>query len=498
MITMDEVKAVAVLTTFQDLPRSYGLVPVVLNQLKQLVKYGYEVGFYTQDWLKDHIDAGDIPEGVEFIPRVPMCHLFDYQEGTKEQDYPVDGEGEHGIPHNITNFKKQVERIEEALEPWLMEYPTVITHDILLQTSFVPHNQAIRNIAKKHPKIRWIHWLHSGPSVRPTELEYPHTLRFTGMPNSIFVSPNESMREGFAAMYDIPLKMVKTVYHTLNTPEWFEMHPLSVDMIKKYRLYDCDGLVVWPTRIDHLVGKGMYIAIRLVAQMNRFADIKFLFLNSWCNTPEAKKKKEALKDEATKWGLPRENLMFSSEMGPKWEQGVPHQVVRDMLNIGEIYINTSQSETFSLSMLEAAAHKNMIILNEDLDVFRELGEDRVDYVPTGSEWGGTKVTRHYWENKNCPECDTLYEVNSDKKIYVCSQCGNTEPAKENPRVFWREKAHNLLARLGLVGYHCEHCGGDLGNIGAYRPLMQHRHALRVFNDDWVFANQLEPLLKGEW
>jgi len=56
-------KAVAILTTFQDLPRSYGLVPVVLNQVKQLVNQGWEVGLYVQQGFDTHIDAGDVPEG---------------------------------------------------------------------------------------------------------------------------------------------------------------------------------------------------------------------------------------------------------------------------------------------------------------------------------------------------------------------------------------------------------------------------------------------------
>ena len=253
------------------------------------------------------------------------------------------------------------------------------------------------------------------------------------------------------------------------------MHPLSIEMISSYGLFECDGLVVYPTRVDHPKGKGMFEAIHLVAMMNRFANVKFLFLNSWSGEEKAKTNIRPMKKEAAKWGLPKDNLIFSSEIDPKYINGVPREVVRDMLWIGNMFIHLSQTETFSLIMMEAAATKNMLILNEDLEVFKELGEDRVDYAPAGSSWGGIDINRHYWAG-NKPE----------------------EGEKENPRIFWRDRAQNLLARLGLVDYTCEHCGGTLGKIGAYNPLRQQRHVLKYFNDEWTWKNQLQPILEGEW
>lgn len=467
------IKAVAVLTTFQDLPTSYGLVPVVLNQIKQLVKQGWEVGFFTQAGFETHLDAADVPEGCELMPWVPFMHLYDYGAGTKEQKRRVDGEGELVKGKPVTNFKKQVKLIEEALEPWLMEYPVVITHDIIFQTWFLPHNQAIRNIAQRHPEIRWLHWMHSGPSMRPAEVKGIHRLRHTRMPNSLLISPNDTMRQGFADMYDVPLNSVRTVYHIFDPVKFFDMHPFSEELTDRYNLRDCDGLVVWATRVDHPRPKGMYEAIRLVGMMNRFADIKFLFLNSWSNTQRAKDNIQLLKQEADKWGLPETNLIFSSEVDIKYENGVPHQVVKDMMMIGDIFILPSKSETFSLAMAEAAACKNMLILNEDLGVLVELAGDRADYIPTGSNWGGSEVTRHYW---------------------VSGQEGETE----NPEAFWRERARSLLGRLGFVDYHCEHCGESLGKIWAYNPLRQHRHVLKYFNDKWIYKNQLHNLLVGDW
>lgn len=466
-------KSIAILTTFQDLPRSYGLVPVVLNQLNMLRDNGWEVGFFVQNGFQNHVDSGDVPDGIDLMPYVPFMHLFDYNCGTGEEHHKVKAQGELRDGKPITNLKRQVKLVEDSLEEWLPEYPFVITHDIMFQTWFIPHNQAIRNIGERHPEIKWLHWLHSGPCVRPVNPGYPDILRHSGMPHSLFISPNETMIPKFAEMYDIPTRLVKPVYHTINLAEERQLHPLVVKMIKDFDLLNADGIVAWPTRIDHPEGKGMFHAIRLVGMMNKFANIKFIFINSWSGNERARTNIERLKKEAKEWGIPDKNIIFTSEMGKQWENGVPHEVVTNILDISEMLVMPSQTETFSYAVLESALAKNMLILNEDLGVFKELAEDRADYVPCGFEWGGDKLTRHYW-----------------------GPGGESEP--EDPRSFWEERAHHLLARLGYVDYHCEHCGKPLGKIGAYNPLRQFRHSIKTFNNDWVYKNQLEPLLGGDW
>ena len=86
--------------------------------------------------------------------------------------------------------------------------------------------------------------------------------------------------------------------------------------------------------------------------------------------------------------MPQENLIFSSEMGSEWEDGVPHKVVYDMFKIGNLFILPSETETFSLITLEAAAYKNLLVLNEDLLVMKELVEDNALYIPSLQEQPG--------------------------------------------------------------------------------------------------------------
>lgn len=433
-------KKVAVLTTFMDFPMQYGLVPVVLNQLRMLVRHGYEPKLIVQTMFNKK-EEKKVPAGVEFLKLVPFLHLFDFQPNRTMKGFE-----KWNPTRNKLSFEQQVKAIEDALEPILKECDVVITHDIIFQTWFILHNQAIRNIAKRNPKIKWLHWCHSGPSPRPQKLEYPHTLRHIGMPNSVWISPNESMVSGFAFMYNIPRQQIAVVYHTFDPFKFFDMHPLSVEIIQKNNLLGCDVVCVWATRMDAPHAKGFDKAIWLIAQMNKFKPAKLVFLNSWSNNPKSKAIIKRLREEGEKWGLPAENIIFSSEMGKEWEVGVPHKVVRDMLMVGNLFILPSQTETFSMAMVEASACKNLLVLNEDLTVMKELAGDNVLYGPFGSDWGGTRVDRQY---------------------------------HPNPEMFFRDEAKRIL-----------------GVLESDKALMQHRNVLKNYTEEQVWRNQLEPLIEG--
>ena len=440
-------KKIAVLTTFMELPVAYGLVPVVLNQLHMLVDNGYQPTLIAMEGFSKHADVSRIPEGVIVDDCLPFVHFFDYQLGTMKQTHPVDYKGKHEKGKPLTNFDAQVKKFVEVLEPKLKEFDVVITHDAVFQTWFVTLNQAIRFIGERNPNIKWLHWLHSGPSVKPDAPVYPHTLRYNPMKNSWLVSPNDSMKPAFASMYNAPIKSVKTVYHTFDPMKFFGMHSLSKQMIKKHGLFDCDIVCIWPTRLDAYLPKGCDHAVHVMAQLNKLCDAKLVFLNSWSNSSAAKNAIVSLRKQAEIWGLPQENLIFSSEEGKEWELGVPQQVVRDMLNIAELFILPSETETFSMAMVEAAVCKCLCILNGTLHVMKELGGDEVLYGLWDVDHSGKRITQTY---------------------------------NPNPMRYWMDRAKEYY-----------------DTIKNNKALMQHRKVLQKFSSKWVFKNQLKPLIEED-
>lgn len=433
---------IAILTTFEKLPPQYPITSVVLNQLRTLVKYGYSPTLFTFESFPNLEDVNKLPDGVDLKPCVPFMHLYDYQVGTKEQKQSIGPIGEHGNPSK-TNFKKQVALIIEYLEDELCKYDVVITHDIMLQGWFLIHNAAIREIASRHPHIRWIHWMHSEPLAKPAKLDYPQILRFTPMKNSVYVTMNEQMRSTFAIMLDVPKDSVKRVYHAADAEEYYNLHPITIELLKKHDLFRPDVVCVWPVRFDQPGAKQLEKAIYFIGQMNKIGSAKLVFANSWSRDREPLI--THLRKIAELWGLSNENLIFTSELSKKYVDGVPRQVVHNLFEIGNLFILPSKCETFSLIMLEAALSKNYMVLNEDLDISRELMGDNADYIGFGSHCNMKIVERRY------------------------------EPDEKQ---FLLEQAQRVYTE-----------------IRACKPLMAHKHALRRFSEQWIFENQLKPLLE---
>ena len=321
-------------------------------------------------------------------------------------------------------------------------------------------------------------------------IRFPHTLRHSNMPNSVWISPNKTMRKGFAEMFNIPIKQVKTVYHAADPDIFFGMHPMSIKLIEKHRLYEPDILSIFPCRMDSPSGKGMYEAIRLIGALNQFCDAKIVFLTS--SVGETREHYISnLKDEARKWLVPDENIVFSSDMGKKWKAGVPRRVVKDLFQISNVFIFLSKSETFSWVALEAAMTKNMLVLNGELEVFRELFGDRAEYVETGMNWGGKADKTNYWQDF---PADT--DMEPYRKAGITIEKTVTGWRIPNEKRYWAEKAEKIVAKLGHLSFTCEHCGEPVEQgFGWYKPLMQQRYALKTFRDEWVWKEQLGPLIE---
>lgn len=400
-------RKIAVLTDFLDFPMQYGLVPAVLNQLRTLQKHGYGPDLFVVEGTENEESVRLVPKGIKIKPCVPFMHLYDYQSGTREQKQKVGPIGEYvseGKPSK-TNLKKQIQLAEELLEPELQRYDTIIEHDLLYQTWKIPYNQAIRNIGERHPSIKWIHWCHSAPSARPHNLKYPHTLRFTPMDNSVWVTMNDAMRPGFALQYNTNIENIKTVYHSIDYPTYRGFHPLSTEIWNKHQLWKPELIVASVTRFDHAAAKGVYEIAEFVRELKKLTSTQLIYVNSWSHTDKAKQHIEKLRKIDP-------SAIFTSEFDPKYEKGVPHEVVRDMFDISNVHIFASKSETFSFTMIEAALGKNYLVINRNLKPLTELmPEQYAKHVPWESDWGGTRTTETYKPSKQ------LYIYDRAKEVY---------------------------------------------------------------------------------
>ena len=120
---------------------------------------------------------------------------------------------------------------------------------------------------------------------------------------------------------------------------------------------------------------------------------------------------------------------------------VPRQVVRELFQISNLFPLLSTSEGCSLTLLEAALCKNLIVLNEDFPPMKEFGEiDHVLYMKVSS-------TR----------CQTKYNPSEDTYF------------KDWAAIIWSAIENNKVLRFN-------------------------RKVLKRFNREWIWQNQLQPLL----
>src|SRR3990167_7404134 len=102
----------------------------------------------------------------------------------------------------------------------------------------------------------------------------------------------------------------------------------------------------------------------------------------------AQKEKDAI-EEMYQWaytkGLERRELIFTSFHDiPKHEHGVPHQVVRELFLLGNLFIFPTVSENCPLVLLEAMAGKNIILLNQSFPALKDFGKEDALYFHFGS------------------------------------------------------------------------------------------------------------------
>ncbi len=413
---------IGILTTFYNFERSYSLTSVVENQLLSLVRHNYEPVLFVLGNFE-----GEVPEGVEVRKVIPQFELVDYRPGMKAE----------------SSFQEQAKSVQKALEKNMQDIDVAITHDWIFQGWFLPYNQGMRD-AKLN--CRWLHWVHSAPSDRPTDLEYPHTLRYTVMPNSKLIYLNHYDTLRLAEMYGGVLDDVRTVSNPLDPRVFYDYHSFTNELINKYRLMDADIIDVYPLSSTRFAGKQPEKVIKIIANLKKQGkSVRMIFCNAHANGENEKQAVRDLVHLAIEYGLTREEVIFTSLEGKdgEYEQGVPHKVVRDLFTLSNLFIFPTLSENCPLILLEAAMAKCLLVLNDSFPPLRDFFKQNALYFKFGS-------TREKVEHQD------------------------------------EEKYYSDIASIIL---------GEFNKDKALNSFVTLR---KEFNLDYVFQNQLEPLFHEEY
>ena len=352
---------VAILTMFSGLATTYSLVNVVADQIKMLLEAQVELKLLVSETCPDTERWGIfLDPRLEWVKITNTCHgapivWRDYSAPT-------------GTVHET--FYEEAAQIAKDYVRALQDVDVCIMHDILYQGWHLVHNAAIRQAQKSLPGVRFLAFTHSLPVSRPQKLEEPFSFRFTAMPNTRFVYPSYSGIEALARQYDVPQGSCAVVYNSLPLLEM-----LSQDVQKvagSIDLLNADILAVYPGRLT--TGKRFEKVAALAGAIQRKTEQRTRVI--FCDFPSAdipgRIYKDTIRMEGQKIRLEAGNMVFSSDLG--YEQGFPRQGVLELFTLSNLFLCPSYSESFGLTVLEAASRGNFLVLNEAVPALKELGD----------------------------------------------------------------------------------------------------------------------------
>lgn len=432
---MEGLKRVAIISTFRDFDPAYSLCNVANDQLKMFVKDGYKPKFLVTQGFK--------PERACLDPNVEMCYMPDQ---VRQNTVSVD-----------KTFEEDVDKLEQSLLEHLKDVDVVITHDIIYQPDALKHNIALRRVAEKYP-LRFLHWIHSATS--PYQLAdlrniFPERFKETiskQFPRSYYVFFNNWSIPRIANHYQVPESWVKVVHHPTDYAEFAKYHPITRKIVDDYQLFQKEYICVYPARLD--TGKQLEYPIKLMGALKKMQfNVQFIAadFHSSSNDPKDPKVmyRHQLKGIAIDAGLNEKEVLFTSELMPETKVRVPNEVVADLFDLSNIFFMSSSSESYSLVTQEAAMKGNLLIVNRNFPPFRDIFGSKTLKFPCHSNVNALDVSDGA-TNTSFPEGETQAYLNLAKEVVA-----NTISMQELTR----------------------------------------RKLLRTRTPDYVFTNELEPLLE---
>lgn len=351
---------VAILTMFCGLSATYSLVNVVADQIKMLLASNIQVKVLVSETCPDHERRGIFSsEKIEWIKITNSLHgkniqWHDYSSAT-------------GNVHET--FFEEAAIISRDYIKHLQDVDVCIMHDILYQGWHLVHNIAIRQAQKELPGLRFIEFTHSLPVNRPQSTEYPFSARFSDMPGTRFVYPTYSGIAALAKQYDIPEGKCAVVYNTIPLIE--SMSRDTRNLADRIDIFNAEILIIYPARLTTGKKFEKVAALAGAIKTRTGKNTKVIF----CDFPSADIPvavyKKIIRSEGKRYGLSDQDLLFTSDAG--YIDGFPRGSVLELFTLSNLFICPSYSESFGLTVLEAASRGNFLVLNEAVPALKELG-----------------------------------------------------------------------------------------------------------------------------
>lgn len=423
---------VAILTMFNGLSNTYSLVNVVAEHLRMLLADNIQVKMLVSEHCPDTERTGVFAdERIEWVKIVNSENgqLFHWKTYTKANDVIEEP------------FFHQAELIEEDFVKQLQDVQVCMMHDILYQGVHLVHNVAIRNAQKRLPGVKFLSFTHSAP-VRHIEAPYPISCMFSPMEANTFVYPTESGLEAVASQYNTTLDNCACVSNSMDI--LLGMSEQTVKIAQYMDLTKPDILITYAGRLT--MAKRFHVVAELAGYIKTYCNksVAMVFCDFSCTDTPPAAYKYLIRYAGQKSGLTGDEILFTSDCG--FENGVERRTVFDLFALSNLYICPSHSESFGLTVIEAASRGNYLVLNQSVPALKEIGENIGAYF---MRWSAKQFGY-----------DTVETYHPSEKDYYI------------------ENVENIIKNM------------------EENPVIKGKTLTRTrYSNNWIYQNQLKPLME---
>jgi len=193
-----------------------------------------------------------------------------------------------------------------------------------------------------------------------------------------------------AEQYRGSINDVRVIPHIKDMRSWFEFSAEACEFIKEHPgIMQADVVQVYPASGDRLDAKNVKIVIKIFQNLKSLGKSVFLLIaNQWATTV---RHREQLSNDYIKFvedcGLVMgEEVQFTSLWRPpKYEVGIRQAFLRELMQLGNLFIFPTREESFGLVLPEAALSSGcMCILNRSLTMQMEISGMLASYFKFGS------------------------------------------------------------------------------------------------------------------
>ena len=375
----------------------YSLCGVVKDQCIMLSREGNDVHLFVNE------EASIFPEpwmeNITIHKKIPFFHMTDYQ--SRGNIKPED--------------KEVIEKMKGLILNDLQEYDYVFTHDFIFTGWNMPYalgmiqatrikpggNPAESEVRMMNPKQRWFNWVHSVP----TGLKDWWNISEYGRKHKI-IYPNSTDRLAVAEQFRGRIDNVRIIPHILDPRTWFDFDQNTWDFIDEFpKVLSSSIVCICPVPADRMRSKGLGIVMEILFHMMEQGHEVFLIVpNQWANGREADIK-EWIKIAAGfgfKYG---DNFTFTStwKMNEKkghgkYALGLPKKILRNLIQLCNLYICPTQEESFGFVPVEIALTGGVyMVLNSSLEMQREIIGFNGLYFQFGSHRNKINIADDYYK-----------------------------------------------------------------------------------------------------